>query len=579
MALILWLFAFASADKVDDAITWMYDNGLTIHNNKTDFNATRWLRRDEAAKFYVNFSKLLGKTTYVKTANQCIFSDINDSRSDLKDIVIESCRLGLFQWSKGKFNPKNQLTNAQAITVLVRLLAGNQGEVWLSHRANNYYTKANELNILQNVSMNSKDSIATRGNVGVIIWNWDNYSNWTATTEKTKPDLVLSSIIINNGRSSPKVGDSKIYANFTIRNLGKAITFSSTNKGVFSCTNNGIEIFKYEIKNGYIKENGSFDIGWVESTNGSNIDLFPAPEPNYRLDCSILLSSNNEYPIDENNYKTITFAVLANNSSDNNWISTPDTVVASDFDEINAISSESFMAWINSFLNSPLWYVVKKNWKYWYVNWQKKLIINTEYDNISVYSIRWSNVILIVKKQRSWWNTYDYNMWLINSNWEILLPVENSWIYQNRAGLYLSNYVTFGKNWFCWLIDDFWNIILPATKYNEIKTIEDDYQKTVDKNIFLVAINNKRWLIDKNMNTIIPLQYDNYNILWIKLIALRLWHKRWLYKTNWIEVLPPEYDNITRAYNNQTNSYYILIREFFDSWNDQKMDFDGNWIN
>jgi len=41
MVFVLSLFSFASADKVDDAISWMYENGLTIHNNKTDFNATR----------------------------------------------------------------------------------------------------------------------------------------------------------------------------------------------------------------------------------------------------------------------------------------------------------------------------------------------------------------------------------------------------------------------------------------------------------------------------------------------------------------------------------------------------------
>ena len=97
MTCLVCFSSFASADTVDDAISWMYDNGLTIHNNKTDFNATRGLRRDEAAKFFVNFATLLGKTTYVKTTSQCTFSDINTSRSDLKDIVIESCRLGLFQ--------------------------------------------------------------------------------------------------------------------------------------------------------------------------------------------------------------------------------------------------------------------------------------------------------------------------------------------------------------------------------------------------------------------------------------------------------------------------------------------------
>lgn len=86
-------------------------------------------------------------------------------------MYIESCKLGLFQGSNGKFKPQNQLTNAQAITVLVRLLAENQSEVWLSHRADNYYSKANELGVLQNVSMNSKNNTATRGNVGIVIYN------------------------------------------------------------------------------------------------------------------------------------------------------------------------------------------------------------------------------------------------------------------------------------------------------------------------------------------------------------------------------------------------------------------------
>ncbi len=93
MMFVLCLSSFASAAVVDDAISWMYTNGLTNKNNATDFNAERGLRRDEAAKFFVNFAKKLDKTTYVKTATQCKFSDINDSWPDLKDVVVESCRL------------------------------------------------------------------------------------------------------------------------------------------------------------------------------------------------------------------------------------------------------------------------------------------------------------------------------------------------------------------------------------------------------------------------------------------------------------------------------------------------------
>lgn len=160
-----------SNEKLDNAISWMYDNGLTMYNNANDFKVNNWLRRDEAAKFFVQFANLLWKTDHIKSDEQCIFSDINQSRSDLKGFAVESCKLWLFQWNKWKFYPKDKLTNAQAITVLIRLVDWLKNEIWLSHRSDNYYDKANELWILQNVNMNSKNNIATRWNVGIIIYN------------------------------------------------------------------------------------------------------------------------------------------------------------------------------------------------------------------------------------------------------------------------------------------------------------------------------------------------------------------------------------------------------------------------
>lgn len=41
MTCLVCFSSFALADTVDDAISWMYDNGLTIHNNKADFKATK----------------------------------------------------------------------------------------------------------------------------------------------------------------------------------------------------------------------------------------------------------------------------------------------------------------------------------------------------------------------------------------------------------------------------------------------------------------------------------------------------------------------------------------------------------
>ena len=75
----------------------MHYKDLTIFNTVADYKPNNYIRRDEAAKLFVKFAKIRNKTTYVKTAKECTFSDLNDAHKDLKDIVVESCRLGIFQ--------------------------------------------------------------------------------------------------------------------------------------------------------------------------------------------------------------------------------------------------------------------------------------------------------------------------------------------------------------------------------------------------------------------------------------------------------------------------------------------------
>ena len=79
------------------------------------------MRRDEAAKFFVKVAEGLGKIDYVKTESQCTFSDLNDGHADLKDVMVKSCRLGIFQGHEGKFMPTWALTNSQALAVMIRI--------------------------------------------------------------------------------------------------------------------------------------------------------------------------------------------------------------------------------------------------------------------------------------------------------------------------------------------------------------------------------------------------------------------------------------------------------------------------
>ena len=103
------------------------------------------MRRDEAAKFFVKVAENLSRNEYVKTEQECIFSDLNDGHADLKDIVVKSCRLGIFQGHEGKFMPTWALTNSQALAVMIRITSGYESETGVSYWADNYYTKAQSL--------------------------------------------------------------------------------------------------------------------------------------------------------------------------------------------------------------------------------------------------------------------------------------------------------------------------------------------------------------------------------------------------------------------------------------------------
>jgi hypothetical protein len=163
-------FVQAEMTLLDNAITWAYTKKFTSSFSTDEFKPYQAIRRDEAAKFFVLFAKLVGKTQEVIPSSQCQFSDLNKARTDLKGIVVESCTLGIFKGNKEKFTPDGMLTNAQAVTVLMRIIDGYQIESGKS-RWDNYYKKANELKLLDNLQMNEANDMAERGDVVTLLYN------------------------------------------------------------------------------------------------------------------------------------------------------------------------------------------------------------------------------------------------------------------------------------------------------------------------------------------------------------------------------------------------------------------------
>jgi hypothetical protein len=118
---IAWIGLTNVSALSDDTFDWLVNNGLTKYTNLQDFRPNDPISRGEAAKFLTQYGRLIELQEVDKS---CEFSDIRDYDSSLTSFIIQSCQLELFQWSQGKFMPYNQITQAQALAVVIRSLEG-----------------------------------------------------------------------------------------------------------------------------------------------------------------------------------------------------------------------------------------------------------------------------------------------------------------------------------------------------------------------------------------------------------------------------------------------------------------------
>ena len=144
MTMMFGLFWFSQAVMLDDAVTLMHEEWFTIFNNVKNYKPNAYIRRDEAAKIFVKFYLQDWSKDYVKTEKQCKFSDLDGAYKDLRDFVVESCRLGIFEGYQGKFMPTWLLTNKQALAVYLRTSFKPSKELqWLTW-TDEYYEKVDK---------------------------------------------------------------------------------------------------------------------------------------------------------------------------------------------------------------------------------------------------------------------------------------------------------------------------------------------------------------------------------------------------------------------------------------------------
>ena len=164
-------------DVVEDpeflqALFWMYDNELTKFKNPRDFRSFDRLTREEASKIIGKFYKDQLKWGQNSNISSCVFKDLDVADYSLTDSIKESCKLGLFQWRGGNFNPRLSLTKAQAIAVLIRMFDGKLQDETLDPRYTNYYKKALELWLTKETNMKYLDRELTRYEIALLIYRF-----------------------------------------------------------------------------------------------------------------------------------------------------------------------------------------------------------------------------------------------------------------------------------------------------------------------------------------------------------------------------------------------------------------------
>jgi hypothetical protein len=110
------------------ALSWAYENGLTKYNTEDAFMPYANITREQAAKFMASYTVTNLCDVEAEENEACSFSDINSGDYTLRDYVLLACELGLVRGTGGKFLPTNNLTRAEAFTILSRAMSANASE-------------------------------------------------------------------------------------------------------------------------------------------------------------------------------------------------------------------------------------------------------------------------------------------------------------------------------------------------------------------------------------------------------------------------------------------------------------------
>lgn len=146
LSLIAGNQALVDDPEFHEAVKWMYDKGITSYNEVLAFMPFETVTREQMAKMLSAFAEAVDLTT-VRNESACTFSDVPES-SAFFSAIHNVCLYGVMNGSNGKFNPRQTVSKAEFIAMLVRLVEGRALDESKTPRWVEYYQKAIDLSLI-----------------------------------------------------------------------------------------------------------------------------------------------------------------------------------------------------------------------------------------------------------------------------------------------------------------------------------------------------------------------------------------------------------------------------------------------
>lgn len=168
--ILTWTDPINPEDEFANALAWMYKNWLTMYDNSGDYRMYDLLTREEAAKIIWQAYNVFWLDTWLVKNTACSFSDSNIFDPTLKNHIANVCQWWLFQWANWAYLPKDNLTKAQAMAVLVRMIEWKMSYELQTPRWEQYYTKGKAIWLTNIENINEFEHDLTRYEIALMVY-------------------------------------------------------------------------------------------------------------------------------------------------------------------------------------------------------------------------------------------------------------------------------------------------------------------------------------------------------------------------------------------------------------------------